>query len=298
MAIPFEVLDRRFGKYLEFGYIARMVSGVVITLEVAALFEDGDSSTRRAGLREHLEDIPFRGRGVVAQVLLAFLSAFAFYAVGRVARMIWSSVSWRLFEVGAWVNVILGDPLRHYRKVRQRRSARRLRHADGTLHRRPLQVIRTPPFDLDALANFLNYTLEPLTLQQLFRSHHLRFLEDSPAASLSRALPYAVTWLRRNGKGWSVATPANAALLYDAAAVPAALIPATLGALTAFPTGGLPVEILAGALLGRMMIAAARRASVNAESSLLFEFVMSALVAMSEKGGENLGGVAPEAATP
>ena len=297
MAIPFDVLDRRFGKYLEFAYVVTTASGAATSCELAALVQRGSPSERRDELRQLLDRLPFEGRGVAAQVLLVILSGFLFYSVGRLARTMWAAAIWRLEVIAFWVRGTLRTRMGLYGEMlriwEERHTRRRERSRYGPP--RPSHLIRTPSFDLDALASELEYTLERSALRAIFDLHGLQFSDENVAGSLSKALPYAVTWLHRNGKGWSLATHGNAALLYDAATVPAVLAPATVGALTTVPTGGMIIEILFGVALGLVMRSSARRASVNARSSLLFEFVMNALVAKSDKEATGSPAASPDA---
>ncbi len=315
--LPWEVVDKRFGKFLDFGYVIMVVSGAAIFIEVAALVLTGSPDERRDELSTMSDRLHWDQLNLVGQVLLCLVGALAAYCIGRLALSLWHGVAWRLQFLR----------VRSFVKLMNLREARRHRRRHG-LHldemppeggakttvvdvllsggiwvlKRPLDSStessqesqfwlpwRAPVAKFSQVWDSVCRTHGEAAVRSLFAQHGLLVSESQPSTSLAASTGYADAWLQRNRPALRFPYLANRSILFEAAVVPLLLAPATVGVLTSLKISGF-VAIVLGALLSVVAWGEVRRSSVLLTINVVQQFITFAFVENASRDASSSGG--------
>lgn len=230
--MPWDVLAKRFSKYLELGYVALTVSGLIIAIEVILLVLPGDATNKRKAIGDAFNSIRRAELSTIQLLLLGVLAVMLGYIIGRAAQalifMLYSTVQrlravmhflWPWGDPRNPLHFIYKSQLgKWWRELRSQNSEARMRRSSSsargvTVHHggRSYNMERRR----DRILYFFTFlrleSLTPADILAGLRSHHG---EQAVNAVLAKH-PIAVS-NDRSGMAAEAARAAEAASVYNA----------------------------------------------------------------------------------
>jgi hypothetical protein len=317
--VPWDVLAKRFGHYLEFTYVALTVSGLLVAIEVILIVLPGNATNKRKAIGDAFNFIRRAELSTIQLLILGILAVMLGYMIGRAALafiLMPYNTAKRLQVVlhflQPWKNP--GNPLHFiyesplgklWRRLRSQITKARM-HRSSSSARGFTVTHGGREYDMEDRRDRISYfftflerdSFTPAEVLARLRSHHgeqavnavlaahpLALLRDTSgnaaeAGGVYSAVQYAIAWMQRNVPEFSI-TSLNVAPAFYSIVLPIALLPFAARAVDYQLLGFSywPITLLLSGALALWMLRRANQSS-RRFSILVFEnFVVNALVA-------------------